>query len=163
YAAAYPFGYCALRYFNAAGASPAGDIGEDHEPETHLIPLVFQAATGKRPHVEVFGTDYPTPDGTCVRDYIHVNDLAEAHVLALEQVTKENETLALNLGTGQGYSVMEVINTVERITGRAVPRSIAPRRAGDPPALVADSKRAQQVLGWRPRRSLQEIVSTAWK
>ena len=160
---AYGMRFANLRYFNAAGADESGEIGELHNPETHLIPLALAAAAGKGAELQVFGTDYPTPDGTCVRDYIHVNDLAEAHVLALEQVMKKNESVALNLGTGQGYSVMEVINTVERVTGRAVPRVVGPRRPGDPPALVADSKRAQQVLGWRPSRSLEEIVSTAWK
>ena len=160
---AYGMRFANLRYFNAAGADESGEIGELHNPETHLIPLALAAAAGKGAKLQVFGTDYPTPDGTCVRDYIHVNDLAEAHVLALEQVMKKNESVALNLGTGQGYSVMEVINTVERVTGRAVPRVVGPRRPGDPPALVADSKRAQQVLGWRPSRSLEEIVSTAWK
>ena len=163
YDRAYGMRFASLRYFNAAGADESGEIGELHQPETHLIPLTLAAAAGKGAKLQVFGTDYPTPDGTCVRDYIHVNDLAEAHVLALEYVTNKNESLSLNLGTGQGYSVMEVINSVERITGRAVPRVIAPRRPGDPPALVADSKRAQQVLGWRPSRSLEETVSTAWK
>ena len=163
YDRAYGMRFASLRYFNAAGADESGEIGELHEPETHLIPLALAAAAGKGGELQVFGTDYPTPDGTCIRDYIHVNDLAEAHVLALEQVAKNNESLALNLGTGHGYSVMEVIKTVEGITGRAVPRRIAPRRAGDPPALVADSKRAHQFLGWRPSRSLEEVVSTAWK
>ncbi|HEX4610399.1 MAG TPA: UDP-glucose 4-epimerase GalE, partial [Urbifossiella sp.] len=120
YAAAYPFGFCALRYFNAAGASPDGTIGEDHDPETHLIPLVIQAATGKRPHVGVFGTDYPTPDGTCVRDYIHVDDLAAAHVLALDKLGP-GVALRYNVGTGRGYSVREVIRTVEEVSGLKVP------------------------------------------
>src|SRR5947207_1233950 len=136
YAVAYGLGYAALRYFNAAGADPDGAIGEDHHPETHLIPLVLQAALGKRPHVEVFGTDYPTPDGTCVRDYIHVDDLAEAHLLALETL-QAGRGLCLDLGVGHGYSVREVIRTAETVTGKTIPVKEGPRRPGDPPALVA--------------------------
>jgi UDP-glucose-4-epimerase GalE len=163
YAAAYPFGYCALRYFNAAGASPAGDIGEDHDPETHLIPLVFQAATGKRPHVEIFGTDYPTPDGTCVRDYIHVDDLAEAHTLALDAI-RPGSKLAYNVGIGRGYSVREVIRTAEEVSGRKVPVKEGPRRPGDPPALVANADKIRKELGWSPKYTeLQSIIETAWK
>ena len=163
YAAAYPFGFCALRYFNAAGASPDGTIGEDHDPETHLIPLVFQAATGKRPHVEVFGTDYPTPDGTCVRDYIHVDDLAEAHALALERIAPGSK-LAYNVGIGRGFSVREVIRTVEEVTGKAVPVKEAPRRAGDPAELVADATKIRRELGWTPKYTdLRSILETAWK
>jgi UDP-glucose-4-epimerase GalE len=162
YAAAYPFGYCALRYFNAAGASPAGDIGEDHDPETHLIPLVFQAATGKRPHVEIFGTDYPTPDGTCVRDYIHVDDLAEAHTLALDAIGPGSR-LAYNVGIGRGYSVREVIRTAEEVSGRKVPMKEGPRRPGDPPALVANADKIRKELGWSPRYTeLRPIMETAW-
>lgn len=163
YDRAYGMRFASLRYFNAAGADESGEIGELHDPETHLIPLALAAAAGKGPKLQVFGTDYPTPDGTCIRDYIHVNDLAEAHVQALQHVTNKNESVALNLGTGQGYSVMEVVKTVEQVAGREVPRVVAARRPGDPPALVADSRRAQQVLGWRPSRSLRDIVSTAWK
>jgi UDP-glucose 4-epimerase len=163
YAAAYGWGVACLRYFNAAGAGPDGSIGEDHDPETHLIPLVVQAALGKRPHVEVFGTDYPTPDGTCVRDYIHVDDLAEAHLLALEQL-EDGRVLNLNLGIGRGYSVREVIRTVEEVTGRAVPVKEGPRRPGDPPTLVAAADRARAELGWKPQYdTLRPIVETAWR
>jgi UDP-glucose-4-epimerase GalE len=162
YAAAYGLGYAALRYFNAAGASPAGDIGEDHEPETHLIPLALQAIQGVRPPLTVFGTDYPTPDGTCVRDYVHVDDLAEAHLLALEKI-EAGQGLCLNLGTGRGHSVREVVRACEEVTGKAVPLREGPRRAGDPPALVAAAGRANEVLGWRPRYTdLRQTVETAW-
>lgn len=162
YAAAYPFGFCALRYFNAAGASPDGSIGEDHDPETHLIPLVFQAATGRRPHVEVFGTDYPTADGTCVRDYVHVDDLADAHLLALERVGP-GSNLAYNVGLGRGYSVREVIRTAEEVSGLTVPVKDGPRRAGDPSELVANADRIRADLGWTPRHTdLRAIMLTAW-
>jgi UDP-glucose-4-epimerase GalE len=162
YAAAYGWGYAALRYFNAAGASPDGTIGEDHDPETHLIPLVLQVALGRRPHIEVFGTDYPTPDGTCVRDYIHVDDLAEAHLLALEAL-QPGKGLCYNLGTGRGYSVREVIRTAEEVTGKPVAVKEGPRRPGDPPALVAASEKVQRELGWQPRYTeLRPIVETAW-
>jgi UDP-glucose-4-epimerase GalE len=162
YARAYGWGYAALRYFNAAGASPAGDLGEDHDPETHLIPLVLQTALGQRPHIEVFGTDYPTPDGTCIRDYIHVDDLAEAHLLALERL-EPGKGLCYNLGTGRGYSVREVIRTAEEVTGKPVPVKEAPRRAGDPPELVASSAKVQRELGWKPRYpELRPILETAW-
>ena len=163
YAGAYPFGYCALRYFNAAGASPDGGIGEDHDPETHLIPLVFEAATGKRPHVEVFGTDYPTPDGTCVRDYIHVDDLAAAHILALDKLGP-GVGLRYNVGTGRGYSVREVIRTAEAVTGLTVPVREGPRRPGDPPELVADAGKIRRELGWSPKYAeLLPILETAWR
>jgi UDP-glucose 4-epimerase len=162
YGRAYQIGYAALRYFNAAGASPEGDIGEDHDPETHLIPLVIQAAVGRRPHVEVFGTDYPTPDGTCVRDYIHVDDLAEAHLLALERLEPGRE-LIYNLGVGKGYSVREVVRAVEEVSGKAVPVKEAPRRPGDPPVLVAAADKVRRELGWEPRYAdLRAIVETAW-
>jgi UDP-glucose-4-epimerase GalE len=162
YAAAYEFGFAALRYFNAAGASPAGDIGEDHDPETHLIPLVLQAAMGQRPAVTVFGTDYPTPDGTCVRDYIHVDDLAEAHLLALEAV-RPGRQLYYNLGTGRGYSVREVIRTAEEVTGKPVPVTEGPRRPGDPPVLVAAADKVRRELGWQPHYTeLRPILETAW-
>jgi UDP-glucose-4-epimerase GalE len=161
FAYAYQWGYAALRYFNAAGASPDGTIGEDHHPETHLIPLVLYAALGRRPHIEVFGTDYPTPDGTCIRDYIHVDDLAEAHLLALEHLQPGQE-MRYNLGTGRGYSVREVIRAVEEVTGKKVPVKEGPRRAGDPPSLVASSEKIQRELGWRPRYTeLRAIVETA--
>ncbi len=154
----------ALRYFNAAGADPEGEIGEDHEPETHLIPLTIQAALGQAPELQIFGTDYDTVDGSAVRDYIHVTDLAAAHVCALEHLIAGNESTAVNLGTGEGYSVRQVIDTVERVTGRAVPMREAPRRAGDPPALVADPSQANALLGWRPQHSdLDTIVATAYQ
>ena len=162
YAQAYGWGYAALRYFNAAGAAADGTIGEDHTPETHLIPLVIYAAMGKRPHIEVFGSDYPTPDGTCVRDYIHVDDLAEAHLLALEKLAPGAE-LRYNLGIGRGYSVREVIRAVEEVTGKAVTVKEGPRRPGDPPVLVASSDKIQKELGWRPRHTeLKTIVESAW-
>jgi UDP-glucose-4-epimerase GalE len=162
YCRAYGWGYAALRYFNAAGASPRGDIGEDHKPETHLIPLAIQGVLGLVPHLEVFGTDYPTPDGTCIRDYIHVDDLAEAHLLALERLEPGRE-MKLNLGVGRGYSVREVVRAVEEVTGKRVPVKEGPRRPGDPPALVAAADRARQELGWQPRYTeLRPIVETAW-
>ena len=162
YAAAYGWGCTALRYFNASGAAADGSIGEDHDPETHLIPLVIQAAMKKRPHIEVFGTDYPTPDGTCIRDYIHVEDLAEAHALALEQ-TELGQFRAFNLGTGRGYSVREAIRTVEKVTGLPVPVKEGPRRPGDPAELVAAPDKAMKELGWQPRYTdLDGIVRTAW-
>jgi len=153
-----------LRYFNAAGADPEGELGEAHNPETHLIPLVIEAALGRRPHVEIYGTDYPPPDGTCIRDYIHVTDLAEAHVLALNYLFDNGETTFFNLGTGQGHSVRDVINAVERLTGRKVPVRESPRRPGDPPILVATHEKASKILDWFPRVSeLDEIVKTAWE
>lgn len=152
-----------LRYFNAAGADESGEIGELHEPETHLIPAAFEAVQGKRPALEIFGDDYPTSDGTCIRDYIHVNDLAEAHVLALLHLQSGGASEALNLGTGKGNSVKEVLTTIESVTGKQVPKRAGPRRAGDPPELVADPARAQQTLGWRATHSLQQIVETAWR
>jgi UDP-glucose 4-epimerase len=163
YAAAYGWGCTALRYFNASGAAADGSIGEDHDPETHLIPLVIQAAMKKRPHIEVFGTDYPTPDGTCIRDYIHVEDLAEAHALALERSTPGQKN-AYNLGTGRGYSVREVIRTVESVTGRSVPVKEGRRREGDPAELVAAAGKAAKELGWKPKYTeLEAIVRTAWE
>jgi UDP-glucose 4-epimerase len=162
YAAAYRWGYAALRYFNASGAHADGSIGEDHDPETHLIPLVIYAAMGRRPHIEMFGTDYPTPDGTCVRDYIHVDDLASAHLLALEKL-QAGQHMRYNLGIGRGYSVREVIRAVEEVTGKKVPVKEGPRRAGDPPELVASSEKIQKDLGWKPHYTdLRRIVETAW-
>lgn len=159
---AYGLRYAALRYFNAAGASPDGDIGEDHDPESHLIPIILQVALGQRPHVTVFGTDYPTPDGTCIRDYIHVDDLATAHEQALLKL-ETHPALEVNLGTGTGYSVQEVIETSRQITNRPIEVQFGPRRPGDPPMLVADPERARAILGWEPRSSsLQNIIQTAW-
>ena len=150
YAAAYDLGYAALRYFNAAGASPDGDIGEDHSPESHLIPIVLQVALGQRKQITVFGDDYGTPDGTCIRDYIHVDDLASAHLAALEQL-RPGEGLELNLGTGSGHSVREVIDTCRRVTGHAIPEVMGAARPGDPAELVADSSKARQLLGWEAK------------
>ena len=156
--------FAALRYFNAAGADADGEIGEDHDPETHLIPLAIEAALGLRPRLEVYGTDYPTQDGTAVRDYIHVSDLAAAHVLAVELLLNGAPSLAANLGTGRGHSVREVIAAVERVSGRRVPVRESPRRAGDPPQLVAACGRAEALLGWRPRyTNIDAIVGTAWQ
>jgi UDP-glucose-4-epimerase GalE len=163
YSRAYQWGVAALRYFNASGAHPSGEIGEDHAPETHLIPLVIQAAMGKRPHIEIFGTDYPTLDGTCIRDYIHVDDLASAHLLALEKL-QPGQQMHYNLGIGRGYSVREVIAAVEKVTGKNVPVKEGPRRAGDPPELVASSQKIQKELGWKPHYTdIHAIVETAWK
>jgi UDP-glucose 4-epimerase len=153
-----------LRYFNAAGADPTAEIGEDHDPETHLVPLVLDAASGRRPDVTVFGTDYPTPDGTAVRDYIHVDDLARAHVLALQHLLDKGDAIAVNLGTGRGASVREVIDTARRVTGLRIVAHDAARRAGDPPVLVADPKKASEVLGWTPQYSdLAAIIADAWR
>ncbi len=163
YSTAYGLKSVSLRYFNAAGADESGEIGEVHEPETHLIPCALQAAAGLRGQLEVFGDDYPTPDGTCIRDYIHVSDLAEAHVLALEYLAQGGNTAALNLGTGKGHSVKEVITTIERVTGRRVPRRVVARRAGDPPVLIADPTEAQRVLRWKAKRDLRLMVDTAWR
>lgn len=163
YARAYGLRFAALRYFNAAGAHPSGEIGEDHDPETHLLPLLMQTALGQRPSVKVFGTDYPTPDGTCIRDYVHVCDLAEAHLQALTALDQE-PVIRCNLGTGHGYSVREAIASVEKISGRSVAVEEAPRREGDPPALVADASQASSLLGWTPKfRQLDDIVQTAWQ
>lgn len=161
---AYGIRSVSLRYFNAAGADPAGRAGERHNPETHLIPLVLQHLKGKRPCIKVFGTDYPTPDGSCIRDYIHVTDLAEAHVLAVRALVEGAGTTALNLGVGHGYSVREVIATAERITGLKANVIEEGRRAGDPPVLVADASRAAGVLGWTPKRAaLETIIADAWR
>lgn len=155
--------YIALRYFNAAGADPLARIGEQHEPETHLIPLVLQAITGKRPPLQIFGEDYDTPDGTCIRDYIHVDDLASAHVLAMYHLINGGESGIFNLGNGLGYSVNDVIQTAIAVTGQDVPRSYVARRAGDPARLVADANLAKSVLGWQPKFSdLSIIIEHAW-
>jgi UDP-arabinose 4-epimerase len=164
YQGAYDLRYAALRYFNAAGADPDGEIGEDHDPETHLIPLAIGAALGRSPDLQIFGTDYPTADGTAVRDYIHVADLADAHLLALGSLEHGEKALALNLGTGKGHSVREVVASVEKISGRTVPRVEVARRAGDPPALVADATHATRILGWRPKYpELDTIVAHAFQ
>jgi UDP-glucose 4-epimerase len=162
-AVAYGLSYAALRYFNAAGAHPSGEIGEDHEPETHLIPLILQTILGQRRAIRIFGTDYPTPDGTCIRDYIHVDDLASAHLLALQKL-QPGQGLCLNLGTGRGYSVREVIAACSEVTGCPVNSEEVARRPGDPPVLVAAADKARSLLGWQPKyQNLQEIVETAWK
>ncbi|UUO08446.1 UDP-glucose 4-epimerase GalE [Blastopirellula sp. J2-11] len=162
YSHAYGFGYAALRYFNASGASPDGDIGEDHDPESHLIPIVLQVALGQREAISIFGDDYPTPDGTCVRDYIHVDDLATAHLTAMQQL-EPGVALRLNLGTGEGVSVRQVIQACRDVTGREIPEKIAPRRPGDPPELVADASQAAKQLGWRAKYlDIRETVKTAW-
>ena len=159
---AYGIRYAALRYFNAAGANTDVDIGEDHSPETHLIPIVLQAALGKRPHVGIFGEDYPTADGTCVRDYIHVRDLAQAHLLALEYLDRGGESGSFNLGSGDGFSVKEIIDTARKVTGKPIPAVAEPRRAGDPSVLIASNQKAREVLGWVPQRGLSEIIADAW-
>jgi UDP-glucose-4-epimerase GalE len=163
YERAYGLRSARLRYFNAAGADESGGIGELHDPETHLIPLALAAAAGTGPELQVMGTDYPTYDGTCVRDYVHVNDLAEAHARALQHLLDGGAPLAVNLGTGQGHSIQEVMATVKDVTANAVPWRSAPRRPGDPPALVADPSRARELLQWKATYSLHDIVSTAWK
>jgi UDP-glucose 4-epimerase len=151
-----------LRYFNACGAEPGSGLGEEHDPETHLIPLILRAVKTDKP-ITIFGDDYPTPDGTCIRDYIHVSDLAEAHILAVDHLLKGGASQKFNAGTGQGKSVREVVNAVEAVTGKKVPQVIGARRAGDPPALVANSDRLQSTLGWKPRYTdLTEIVRSAW-
>jgi UDP-glucose-4-epimerase GalE len=163
YDRAYRINFACLRYFNASGADESGEIGELHDPETHLIPLALRAAAGVGPELQVFGSDYPTPDGTCIRDYVHVNDLASAHVKALEHLAAGSGSFAANLGTGNGHSVREVISTVEEVTGRRVPHNIVPRRAGDPAALVANPAKAQALLDWKATRGLRDSVATAWK
>jgi UDP-glucose-4-epimerase GalE len=163
YDSAYGLKYASLRYFNAAGADESGEIGECHDPEPHLIPLALSAAAGFGGELQVYGTDYPTPDGTCIRDYTNVVDLAEAHVKALQHLLAGNPSFTVNLGTGEGSSVKQVLSTIEEVTGRKVPHKIVPRRPGDPPALVADPRKAQELLKWKATRSLRDSVSTAWK
>jgi UDP-glucose 4-epimerase len=153
-----------LRYFNAAGADPTGEIGESHEPETHLIPLILDTALGLRSAVQIFGTDYPTPDGTAIRDYVHVSDLARGHVLALQYLLDGGETIAVNLASGRGTSVREVIESACAVTGAKIDVRTGPRRAGDPPVLMSDANRARKVLGWSPERSdLLTIIADAWR
>jgi UDP-glucose 4-epimerase len=164
YSAAYGLRYAALRYFNAAGADSECEIGEWHEPETHLIPLVLDAALGVRKNIQIYGSDYDTQDGTCVRDYIHVTDLADAHIRALERLLGGGESAVFNLGNGKGFSVREVIDAAGKATGRKIPVADAPRRAGDPAVLIADAKKAEAVLGWRPQYpGLDAIIGTAWR
>ncbi|MBL4936251.1 UDP-glucose 4-epimerase GalE [Clostridium sp. YIM B02515] len=160
---AYGIKYTALRYFNAAGAHPNGKIGEDHSPESHLIPLILQTALGKREKIMMFGDDYNTEDGTCVRDYIHVMDLASAHLLAVDRLRKGGESRIYNLGNGKGFSVKEVIEVARKVTGREIKAEVAPRRAGDPAVLIASSAKAMEELGWKPEfNSLETIIETAW-
>ena len=160
---AYGLRYAALRYFNAAGADLHADIGEDHTPETHLIPLALKTALGQRSKIEIFGNDYPTPDGTCVRDYVHVRDLAQAHLLALEYLERGGESGAFNLGSGTGYSVGEILDAARRVTGRDIPVFSGSRRAGDPPVLIASIDKAGRALGWAPSRGIEEILEDAWR
>ncbi|MBU0481310.1 MAG: UDP-glucose 4-epimerase GalE [Proteobacteria bacterium] len=163
-AAAFDFRYIALRYFNAAGAHPSGQIGERHNPESHLIPLVLKVATGEREAISIYGTDYPTPDGTCVRDYIHVNDLTRAHLLALTRLLAGGDSGCFNLGNSKGYSVREVIEIARKVTGHSIPVIAAARRSGDPSILVAGSDKIRRVLGWKPQfEDLETIIQTAWR
>ena len=159
----YGIRYKALRYFNAAGADAAGDIGEDHTPESHLIPIILQYVLGKRDKLSVFGDDYPTADGTCVRDYVHVTDLADAHVLALQNLADGGESDAYNLGSEKGYSVLEIIEAAEMAVGRKIDYAIAPRRAGDPVTLIASSEKIQKALGWQPKFGIDDILRDAWR
>ena len=156
--------YVSLRYFNACGAHASGEIGEAHTTETHLIPLILQVPLGKRETISIYGDDYPTKDGTCIRDYIHVTDLAQAHILAVEYLMKGNDSNVFNLGNGIGFTVNEVIETARKVTGHPIPATITPRRAGDPAQLIASSDKARNVLGWNPQHAdLEEIISSAWK
>ena len=160
---AYGIKYTALRYFNVAGAHPEGNIGEDHDPESHLIPIILQVALGKREHIGIFGDDYPTEDGTCIRDYIHVMDLADAHILALKRLNNGGDSAIFNLGNGEGFSVKQVIEVARKVTGHAIPAVVSPRRAGDPAKLVATSAKAMKELNWTPKfDSLDKIIETAW-
>ncbi|MBD2245602.1 UDP-glucose 4-epimerase GalE [Nostoc sp. FACHB-888] len=161
---AYGFKSVRFRYFNAAGANPSGLLGEDHNPETHLIPLVLMAALGKRESISIFGTDYPTPDGTCIRDYIHVNDLADAHILGLEYLLKGDDSEVFNLGNGSGFSVREVIAAAEQVTGTSIAVEERDRRPGDPPILIGSGEKARTILGWQPQYpSIKDIVAHAWQ
>lgn len=163
YDKAYGLKSVVLRYFNASGADPETEIGEDHTPETHLIPLVLDVAIGKREDIKVFGNDYNTPDGTCVRDYIHVNDLADAHYLGIKYLEKEKKSNQFNLGNGTGFSVMQIIDTAKKITGKNINFTVAPRREGDPSTLIGGSKKATEILTWKPRyANIEDIIQTAW-
>jgi UDP-glucose 4-epimerase len=155
--------FVSLRYFNVAGARATGEIGEDHDPETHLIPVVLQVALGKREHISIFGDDYDTPDGTCIRDYIHVEDLIDAHILALRYLQKGGDSNIFNLGSSQGFSVKEIVEAAREVTGHPIPAKIAERRAGDPSRLIASSEKAKKVLGWQPKRTnIRQIIQDAW-
>ncbi|MDR0139179.1 UDP-glucose 4-epimerase GalE [Metabacillus idriensis] len=160
---AYGIRYVSLRYFNVAGARATAEIGEDHTPETHLVPLILQVALGQREHISVFGDDYATPDGTCIRDYVHVEDLIDAHLLALNYLSRQGESIILNLGSSQGFSVNEMIKEAREVTGHPIPAKAAPRRAGDPSTLVASSEKARAILGWEPSRTnIKTILQDAW-
>ncbi len=160
---AYGLKYVVLRYFNVAGAHMEGKLGEDHDPETHLIPIILQVALGDREKIMIFGDDYKTEDGTCIRDYIHVTDLADAHILAIEKLRKENTSATYNLGNGNGFSVKEVIETARKVTGHPIPAEVAPRRAGDPAVLIASSEKAIKELGWKPKYAdLHTMIESAW-
>ena len=162
-AQAHALRYVALRYFNACGAHPSGRLGEAHKPETHLIPLTLQIALGQRPELTIFGANYPTPDGTCIRDYIHVCDLAKAHILALKYLEQGGASTAFNLGNSQGFSVRQVIDTAGKVVGRPIPYRLSERRPGDPAVLISSSQKARQVLGWQPEYTdLEAIIQTAW-
>ncbi|AGX02394.1 MULTISPECIES: UDP-glucose 4-epimerase GalE [Bacillus] len=161
--AAHDLKYVSLRYFNVAGARPTGEIGEDHQPETHLIPIILQVALGQREHISIFGDDYDTEDGTCIRDYIHVEDLIGAHLLALQYLQNGGKSEIINLGSGQGFSVKEMIEAVREVTGHEIPAKVVPRRSGDPSTLIASSEKAKTVLGWNPQRtSIKQIIEDAW-
>ena len=163
YDQAYGLKYVALRYFNVAGAHQSGKIGEDHDPETHLIPMILQTALGKRESFNLYGTDYPTPDGTCIRDYVHATDLANAHILALEKLENDRTSALYNLGSGSGFSNKEILETAKKITGIDIPVRFAPRRPGDPPILIASSEKIMRELGWKPTRThIENIIKTAW-
>lgn len=162
-AAAHGLRYVSLRYFNVGGAAADGTIGEDHRPESHLIPLILQVALDKRPHITIYGDDYPTPDGTCIRDYVGIDDLVDAHVLALRHLEDGGEGGIFNLGSERGFSVREMVEAARRVTGHPLPVVMGPRRAGDPARLVASSRRAGEALGWRPKQGVEEIVASAWR
>lgn len=163
YSAAYGMRHAALRYFNAAGAAFDGETGESHDPEPHLVPITLNTAMGKRDKIFIFGDDYPTPDGTCVRDFIHVDDLADAHLLALKYLEDGGESTVINLGTGDGNSVKEIIQRAEKITGKKIPTETAPRREGDPARLVADNAKAKKILGWKPKHDADAVLESAWR
>lgn len=161
---AYGIKFVSLRYFNVGGAHPDGHIGEDHRPETHLIPIILQTALGQREHISIFGEDYPTEDGTCIRDYVHVLDLIDAHLLALDYLAKDGQSDVFNLGSSQGFSVKEMIDAARAVTGKEIPAKVGPRRAGDPAVLIASSAKAKEILGWNPTRTdMKDIIGDAWR